>query len=334
MKRFRIISLAIVLLVVPLQARAAPGIVGISTFSVTNVVTDVEVTIKTSNFPAGDTFNVRMGVYGTLGIGGILVDTQASGAGGSFNATYAIPAALHGSTRIAIRLESPTSGYYAYNWFWNDVAPAPPAALAPMLIPTFSITTVNEDVDVSIQTSNFPAGDTFNVRIGSYGSLGIGGILVDTQASGAGGNFNATYAIPPALAGATRLAVRLESPTSGYYAYNWFWNNISGGGGIGYPAPGVTPTFSITAVVQDNKVTIYGINFTRNDTYTVRMGAYGTLGIGGVVVASYITDGTGSFTATFTIPAALFGSARIAIRLESDTSAYYSYNWFWNNDAP
>ena len=87
-------------------------------------------------------------------------------------------------------------------------------------------------------------------------------------------------------------------------------------------------------MVQDNEVTIQGINFTTNDTYTVRMGAYGTLGIGGIIVDSYMTDATGSFTATFTIPAALFGSARIAIRLESDTSAFYAYNWFWNNNAP
>ncbi|MCH7480984.1 MAG: hypothetical protein IIC79_06295, partial [Chloroflexi bacterium] len=126
MKRFRIISIAIVFLVVPLQALAAPAMAGIPTFSITNVVKDVSVTIKTYNFPAGDTFKVRMGIYGTLGIGGVLVDTQASGAGGTFNATYNIPAALLGSTRIAIRLESASSGYYAYNWFWNDVPSAQP----------------------------------------------------------------------------------------------------------------------------------------------------------------------------------------------------------------
>ena len=336
MKRFRIISIAIVFLVVPLQALAAPAMAGITTFSVTSVVTDVSVTIKTYNFPAGDTFKVRMGIYGTLGIGGILVDTQASGAGGTFNATYNIPAALLGSTRIAIRLDSASSGYYAYNWFWNDVPSPPPVIPSPMVIPTFSITNVNEDVDVTIQTSNFPAGDNFEVRIGPYGTQGIGGILVDTQASDAGGGFSATYAIPSALAGATRLAIRLKSPSSGYYAYNWFWNNTGGGGsgGTGYPTPGVIPTFAITAVAQDNQVTIQGVNFTKSDIYTVRMGAYGTLAIGGVVVDSYATDGTGSFTATFSIPMNLIGSTKIAIRLDSDTSAYYSYNWFWNNNAP
>jgi hypothetical protein len=87
-------------------------------------------------------------------------------------------------------------------------------------------------------------------------------------------------------------------------------------------------------VDEDNSVTIQAQNFTKDDTYTVRMGAYGTKGIGGIVAGSQATDNTGAFTATYTIPAALHGSVRIAIRLDSDTTGYYSFNWFWNNDAP
>lgn len=336
MKRSLIIALALLVLVIPLATAAAPFMVGIPTFSITSVVTDDTVTIKTNNYPAGETFTVMMGAYGTLGIGGIVVDTQESGGGGSFSATYDIPAALHGSTRIAIRLESPSSGYYSFNWFWNNTTGGGvPAPAGPIVIPTFSITGVNEDVDVTISTANFPANDTFNVRISAYGTLGVGGILVDTQGSGAGGTFTATYSIPASLAGATRLAIRLESPTTGYYSYNWFWNNnSSGGAGGAYLGPGVIPTFSITGVSKDNAVTIKGINFTTNDTYTVRMGAYGTRGVGGIVADSYATGANGSFTATFTIPAGLLGLTRIAIRLESDSSAYYSYNWFWNANYP
>jgi hypothetical protein len=87
-------------------------------------------------------------------------------------------------------------------------------------------------------------------------------------------------------------------------------------------------------VDEDNSVTINGINFTSNDTYTVMMGDYGTMGIGGVVSGSQSTGASGSFTGTYSIPAAFHGDDRIAIRLESDTTAYYSYNWFWNNDHP
>ena len=53
-----------------------------------------------------------------VGIGGVKVDTQAAGTG-SFTATYSIPAAFDGYDRLAIRLQSPTTGYYSYNWFNN-----------------------------------------------------------------------------------------------------------------------------------------------------------------------------------------------------------------------
>jgi hypothetical protein len=53
-----------------------------------------------------------------------------------------------------------------------------------------------------------------------------------------------------------------------------------------------------------------------------------TQGVNGTLVTT--TDsGTGSFTATYTIPASLKGSAQISIRLQSK-SGYYSYNWFYN----
>lgn len=86
----------------------------------------MSVTITPYNFPPNDTFVVRMGYYGTLGVGGIEVATVTTDAAGVLSeTTYPIPAALAGQTRIAIRLESPVTGYYAYNWFWNNTYPAP-----------------------------------------------------------------------------------------------------------------------------------------------------------------------------------------------------------------
>ncbi len=87
---------------------------------VSGVARDQSVTIKGSNFPAGYRFTVLMGDYGSMGVGGHAVTTVDSGAGGSFTATYTIPAALRGSARIAIRLQSERGGYYSYNWFWNN----------------------------------------------------------------------------------------------------------------------------------------------------------------------------------------------------------------------
>lgn len=64
-----------------------------------------------------------MGKMGTKGINGIPVTTINSGVGGSFNATFDIPASLAGSNQIAIRLESTTGGFFAYNWFYNNTYP-------------------------------------------------------------------------------------------------------------------------------------------------------------------------------------------------------------------
>ena len=96
---------------------------GFPTFSISAVVKDQTVTIQGYNFPANDKFTVTMGAYGTQGIGGVVIETTDSGAGGSLTKTYKIPASLAGSKRIAIRLQSPSSGYFAYNWFYNNTAP-------------------------------------------------------------------------------------------------------------------------------------------------------------------------------------------------------------------
>ena len=95
----------------------------------------------------------------------------------------------------------------------------------PTVIPTFVITAVEKDQWVEIQTDNFPAGDHFNVTMGPMGSKGINGIVIGTTYSGPGGRFTMKYDIPPALKGSSQIAIRLESPTSNYYAYNWFYNS-------------------------------------------------------------------------------------------------------------
>ncbi len=312
----------------------------IPTFYIESVVADDEVTIVTRNFPAGDKFTVTMGLMGTRGIKGIVVTSQNSGKGGSFKATYKIPAALKGEYRIAIRLESPTSGYFAYNWFYNNTATGKPPGGGKGAgygkIPIFFIESVVRDDEVTIKTHNFPANDEFKVTMGKMGTRGIGGIVVDTQDSGDGGSFTATYKIPNKLKGDYRIAIRLESATSGYFAYNWFYNNTTGGtkppgSGKGGMKPGTIPTFSIKAVVRDDTVTILTNNFPANDNFKVTMNYMGTRGIGGWEVATQPSNDGGSFEATYKIPNKLKGEYRIAIRLQSPTSGYFAYNWFYNN---
>ena len=99
-------------------------------------------------------------------------------------------------------------------------------------------------------------------------------------------------------------------------------------------ASGTYPVTSIEAVVQGTTVTVTGTNFTLNDSYTVRMGAMGTKGEGGYVVATYNTGDSRTFTAQFTIPESLKDAAQIAIRFESINTPYYAYDWFNNVDTP
>jgi len=202
-------------------------------FDISSVVTDQTVTITAHNFPSNDSFRVTMGYYGNYGIGGVVVGFTDTGSAGTFTATYTIPSTLAGQQRIAIRLQSPTSGYYAYNWFYNSstggtATPTPPSTpITPGYsgYPYFFISAVVRDQTVTINAHHFPANDTFSVTMGAYGSYGIGGIVVGTTATGNGGDFSATYNIPEDLQGSYRIAIRLSSPTSGYFAYNWFYNN-------------------------------------------------------------------------------------------------------------
>lgn len=322
--------IALLLVLSLLLPTVKPVQAAIPTFSIVSVVTGSSVTIQTYNFPAGQEFTVRMGAFGTLAIGGPVVGTTNSGVGGSFSVTYSIPASLAGNAQIAIRMDSP-AGYYAYNWFYNNTGSGSSGTGGSYTgIPTFSILSVVQDDKVTIKTNNFPAGLDFTVRMGAYGTLGVGGVVVATTNSGAGGVIEATYAIPDALKGSYQIAIRLES-SAGYYAYNWFYNNTasgsSGTGGSGYTG---IPTFSIVSVVRDDKVTVQTYNLPPSQDFKVRMGPYGSLGIGGIEVTTINSGAGGAQSLTFTIPAALYGSSQIAVRMESG-AGYYAYNWFYNN---
>lgn len=337
----RLFRLGLTVLVIAILAFAFPvaavqAYSGYPTFEIDKVEKDTSVTIVTKNLPANQTFTVRMNKIGTRGVGGDVVGTFNSESGGVKTLSFDIPASLKGLKLIAIRFDSP-QGYYAYNWFTNDPTggdsggiPSDPPHSG---IPTFSIVKVVEDDEVTIKTSNFPAGKTFTVRMGNYGTKGIGGEVVGTTDSGTGGSFEATYKIPDSQKGKNRIAIRMDADSGGFFAYNWFYNTPSDGTVTpGKPYVGI-PTFSIMAVVRDNTVTVKAVNFPADQTFTVRMGAYGTKGVGGISVGTKESGEGGSFEATYDIPESLKGSQRIAIRMES-TQGYYAFNWFWNNTYP
>lgn len=218
------------------------------------------------------------------------------------------------------------------------VLAAQPAALQAYTgYPTFSIVSVAKDTTVKIKTNNLPASDNFRVRMGKMGTRGVGGVVVDSFASGSGGTKTLTFSIPASLHGLRRIAIRFESTTgSGYFAYNWFYNNTTGGGSVS-PGTGYTgyPTFKIVGVVRNNSVTIKTNNLPPSDTFKVLMNTMGTKGVNGIKVDTFNSGSGGTQTLTFTIPAGLKGLRQIAIRIQSTSgSGYFAYNWFYNNTYP
>lgn len=220
--------------------------------------------------------------------------------------------------------------------FWQATS----SASASGKIPTFSIVSVERDETVTIKTRNFPANDTFKVLMGPMGTRGINGIQVDTIKSGEGGSFNKTFSIPTKLQGSFQIAIRLQSTTgSGYFAYNWFYNNTTGTGNGTKPTAtpnGYTgfPTFSISSVVRDSTVTVKTNNLPPNDSFNVLMDVRGNRAINGIKVDNIDSGTGGTKTFTFDIPASLKGTPQIAIRLQSSTgSGYFAFNWFYNNTA-
>ena len=355
MKYLTAIIMAVVMLAIPfgaaftalelpstaLHVSRAPKI--IPTFVITTVEEDKWVEIQTDNFPAADHFIVTMGAMGSKGINGIIIGTTYTGPGGRFTMKYDIPSALKGSYQIAIRLESPTSGYYAYNWFYNNTLnpqdPEPDEPDGYSGYPTFSISSVNKGKTVTINPKNFPPNDSFYVRMNWMGTRGVAGAIVETVTTNAKGKLsNTTYEIPDFLEDAYQVAIRLESPTSGYYAYNWFYNNT-----VTDPTPPDPdkpsyigyPTFAIASVTRNKNVKIVPSNFPPNDTFKVRINWMGTRGVAGEVVQTVTTDGKGRLSdLKYPIPGYLMGEYQIAIRLESPYSGYYAFNWFYNNTTP
>ena len=93
---FKVLAALVIVAALVLGVFSTSQAYGIPIISIKTVVSDVSVTITGVNFPADQTFTVRMGAFGTLGIGGVVVGTKEPASGSSFTATYTIPASLVG----------------------------------------------------------------------------------------------------------------------------------------------------------------------------------------------------------------------------------------------
>ncbi len=361
-------TLKVILVLIIVMAIAVPTGVGIvnankiPSFEIVSVVPDEVVTIETSDFPEDMKFDVLIGRYGNFGMDGTKVATQDSGKGGAFTATYTIPADLKGVEKLSIRLENKETGYYSYNWFENAVMPAkdetataipaaiPATAEEVIYQPSFTITSVEMDKNISVTGSGFPVDLEYDVLMGVYGSSGVGGVKVATQNSGPKGEFKATYTIPADFQGAYKIVICLESTKSDYYAYNYFFN-------ASYPlpdAPSVVeatkveppvatvaslgyegyPSFTVTSVKKDASVAIQAENLPADDTFDVYMTDYMDGSAKIVKAGTLETKNGGSAVATFSIPAEMKGVTQISVRLSGLKSGFFAYNFFFNSDFP
>ena len=202
------------------------------TFGITKVVKDDTVQIQTRNLPSNVLLDARMGrkvngAYEWSNVG--MLDTDI---GGSIFATFNIPAQFAGESRIIMRLvqekkngnvvvdqpfaNATTTGGTGGGKYWYYGG-----------IPTIWIVSVVRNSQVTFRTNNFPPNLTFDVLMGPMGTRGVGGYHVGTLNSGSGGVMNATYPIPAQLANHNRISIRTQNRPTGYYSYNWFYNNTT-----------------------------------------------------------------------------------------------------------
>lgn len=338
------------------------AILGGPTFWVQSVKPKKTVTIKVVDYPKFEKYKVTMGEVGDQLSPGIPVGLLDGSYGRDFTVAFAIPSGLWDDTELFIRLENSFTGNFGYTGFtqtdpWKAVylGSSPGFSISSGGTsgyiggtPYTSILNVVANSELTLKTYNFPADKEFIVTMGKIGTRGIGGTVVAIQDSGVGGSFVATYAIPPALAGEGMISVRLQSTSSGHYAYDWFYNSdgnmpvyssasasgSSSFSSIPFLPAGLYPTFSVPAISQDDTVTITTFNLAPGDTYNIFIGVYGSLGIGGIFIESLDSGTGGTLSATFAIPSQFYGVDRLAIRLESEISGYFAYNWFWNQNLP
>ncbi|MBI3160464.1 MAG: hypothetical protein HYZ26_12775 [Chloroflexi bacterium] len=313
-----------------------------------------QVTLKVTNYDGLDKYRIVVG-QNTADFEALPVGLLDNSYPREFRLTFPLPTGIWDEDEIMIRLINTHNGnsgttavtiasdwkvitpYGQYTTTYFDLAAQSKAPKTGA--PSMRILNVVKDTEVTVQFFNLAPDKDFTVTLGLIGTQGIGGFTVAIQPTGAGGSFIATYPIPAQLKGESLISIRIQSTSSGHYAFDYFanedgYNAITGGASTVNPdwvlAAGTFPTFEIVSVVKDSKVSITGVNFTKNDTYTVRMGLYGTQGVGGFIAGTIDTGGQNAFSATFDIPPELAGLGIIAIRLESQNSNYYAYNFFYN----
>lgn len=207
-------------------------------FGVDQVVKNTSVTIRMFNFPDNVTFKAKMRSLPS----GNWVDLPDvdTGKGNHGKVKLSIPVSLSGSASLSLRLAqvkkngktfAQTQSFMNSTYrpgtggpgYWNyPYQPYQPYYA--WRVPTIWISAVKRNQTVTITTRDFPANLSFDVYMGSMGNRGYG-YYVTTFNSGAGGARTLTFNIPPALYGSYQISIRTQNSPTGYFSYNWFYNN-------------------------------------------------------------------------------------------------------------
>ncbi len=265
------------------------------------------VTILTENFPEDEDFVVTMGYIYTRGIDGIEVDTFNSGNGDPQELTFTIPQELIDEFRISIRAQTghefPQFPYYAFNWFYNNSTNGS-ANGAPTEVAVEGEAGTGGEEEAVEQTAMaaeveeeepIPAFEICEVGKNEF-------VLVGTSD------------FPAEKLFTVKMGVMPESPKmEPYYDGQMKPRNDMGMGMHGKPPHPMPPMYPPGKEKPMPPKKIW-IPYFEAGTFETGQG--------------------GELSESFQIPAELTGAYRITILMYSDDAyPYYSYNWFYNNDA-
>ncbi len=90
-----------------------------------------------------------------------------------------------------------------------------------------NIVAVKQDKQIVVEAVNFPANQTWKVRVGTYYGFSKDNVTVDTFTSAKGGTFRFIVQLPSVVEGADWVSVRLDSENK-HYVYNAFYNQDRG----------------------------------------------------------------------------------------------------------
>ena len=222
---------------------------GVPSLTITEIISGVSVSVHGSNFPQNVEFTARMDVMGNYAIGGTVVGSFNSGTG-SFDATFNVPASLKTAGTIALRVDG-TGGWYSYNAFVNNsssVVVSPTIPSNTTLKNYVEVIGVKADDMILVQARNFPAKQTFQIRIGTFKNFSKDFVVAGNISSGLGGSFQFTVDLPPMQKDADLFTIRLDSPQKSY-SYNVF-KNVTSGSVVPGSSPTPTPVSGTCLVVS------------------------------------------------------------------------------------